>query len=91
VDPASKVRGAISVTVGNEASLRVHYCQGLSPAGGAVVPVPPFKIGAPHFTFSPDCCIHPILYLKNVAPLLLNPGDGPDYCKRDEVYFTTLL
>jgi len=33
---------------------------------------------------APVCCIHPILYLKNVAPpcgfwfpLLRNPGDGP--------------
>ena len=25
----------------------------------------------------PGCCIHPIQYFKNVAPLLLNPGDGP--------------
>jgi len=39
---------------------------------------PPFYVGPT------GCCIHPILYFKNVAPpfwflapLLLNPGDGP--------------
>jgi len=56
-----------------------------------VVPGPPFEIGAPPFyVWLPGCYIHPILYFKNVdpllvfgpyfwflAPLLQNPGDGP--------------
>jgi len=55
------------------------------------VPGPPFEIVAPPFhVWLPGCCIHPILYFKNVPPLLvfgpsfwslptllLNPGDGP--------------
>jgi len=54
--------------------------------GGPVVPDPPFEIGAPHFTFGLPVaadiqyCIWkiwpPLLFL---APLLLNPGDGPDH------------
>ena len=33
-------------------------------------PPTPFKIYAPSLhVFPPSCCIHPILYLKNVAPL----------------------
>ena len=47
-------------------------------------PSPPFEIGAPPFHVWPTgYCIHPILYFKNVAPLLvfsppllLNSGDG---------------
>ena len=52
--------------------------------GGAVVPATPFEIYAPVSRLAPGCCIHPILYLKNVprlwflAPLRRNPGDGPD-------------
>jgi len=53
-------------------------------SGGAVLPGPPFEIGAPPFHFWPTgCCIYPILYFENVAPfwflapLLLNLGDGP--------------
>jgi len=51
---------------------------------------PHLKSVPPHFPFAHCCCIHPILYFKNVAPLLvfgpsfwflspllLNPGDGP--------------
>jgi len=70
---------------------------GSSPAGGPVVPAPPFEIGAaPFHVWPPGCCIHPILYFKNVAPLLffcpsiwflapllLNLGDGP--ATRDEI------
>jgi len=45
----------------------------------------PFWNWCPPFHVWPTgCCIHPILYLKNLAPpsgfwplLLLNPGDGP--------------
>ena len=55
------------------------HTPGLSPVGGSWCP-------APHFMFGPVCCIHPILYLKIVAPpcgfwppLLQNPGDGPVY------------
>ena len=45
------------------------YMAGTSPAGGAMVPGPPFEIGAPPFhVWPPGCCIHPILYFKNVAP-----------------------
>ena len=65
---------------------------GPSPAGWPVVPDPSFEIGTPPFHVWPTgCCIHPILYLKNVAlpswflappgfslPLLLHPGDGPE-------------
>jgi len=50
-----------------------------------VVPGPPFGIDAPPFHVWPTGrCIHPILYFKNVAPLLvfgpllLNSGDGPE-------------
>ena len=64
---------------------------GPSPAGGQWRPAPPFEIGAPPFhVWLPGCCIHPILYFKIVAPLLvfgpsfwflppllLHPGDGP--------------
>ena len=36
---------------------------------GAVVPGPPFEIGAsPFHVWPPGCYIHPILYFKNVAP-----------------------
>jgi len=45
---------------------------------------PPFKICVPPLhVWSPGCCMHPILYLKNAAPhvvfgpLLRTPGDGP--------------
>jgi len=52
---------------------------------GQWCPAPPFEIGAPPCHVWPTgSCIHPTLYLKNVAPLsgfwpplLLNPGDGP--------------
>jgi len=48
------------------------FCAGPSPAGGPVVPSPPFEIGAPPFHVWPTgCCIHPTLYLKNVVPLLV--------------------
>jgi len=65
---------------------------GSSPAGGQWCPASPFEIGAPLFHIWPSgCCIHPILYFKNVVPLLfflplhlvfgppllLNLGDGP--------------
>jgi len=66
-------------------------CSGSSPARGQWCPPPPFEIGSPQFhVWPPGCYIHPILYFKNVAPLLvfgpsfglwlpmlLNPGDGP--------------
>jgi len=40
--------------------------------GGPVVPGAPFEIGASPFHVCPTgCCIHPILYFKNVAPLLV--------------------
>ena len=42
-----------------------------SPAGATVVLAPPFEIGAPISRLAPGCCIHPILYLKNVPPLLV--------------------
>jgi len=56
-----------------------------------VVPGRPFEIGVPPFHVWPTgCCMHPILYFKNVSPLLvsspsfwflatllLHPGDGP--------------
>jgi len=36
-------------------------------SGGAVVPGPPFEIGAPPFhVWTSGCCIHPILYFKKV-------------------------
>jgi len=66
-------------------------------SGGQWCPAPPFVIGAPPFhVWPPGCCIHPILYFKNVPPflffcpsiwflalLLLNLGDGP--ATRDEI------
>ena len=61
------------------------------PAGGPVVPSPSiWNMCPPLHVWPPGCCIHPIQYFKNVspllvfgpsiwilAPLLLNPGDGP--------------
>ena len=66
-------------------------CRAVS-SGGAEVPGPLFEIGAPLFhVWLPGCYIHSIMYFKNVAPLLvfgpsfwflapllLNPGDGPE-------------
>jgi len=53
-------------------------------SGGAVVPGPPFEIGAPHFTFGPQvaadiqsCILEVWPPFWFLAPLLLNPGDGP--------------
>jgi len=41
-------------------------------SGGASGARPPFEIGAPPFhVWPPSCCIHPILYFKNVPPLLV--------------------
>jgi len=70
-------------------TLIVSYSQG-NRQRGASGARPPFEIGAPPFHVWPlSCCIHLILYFKNVAPfwflatpgfcppLLLNPGDGP--------------
>ena len=70
------------------------YCQGRHQRRGQWCPTPPFEIGAPPFHVRPSgCCIHPILYIKNVPPfwfmappsgfyppLLLNTGDWPVYC-----------
>jgi len=71
--------------------------QGRRQRGGQWWPASPFKIGAPPFHVWPTgCCIHPVLYFKNVPPpfwfsappsvfwpsLLLNSGDGPG-CKSD--------
>jgi len=67
--------------------------QGRRQRGGQWCPPPLFEIGAPSFhVWPPSCYIHPILYFKNVPPLLvfgpsfwflappllLNPGDRPD-------------
>jgi len=57
-----------------------------SPSGGAVVPGPPFEIGAPHFTFGPPVAAYIQYCFLNMLPppsgfwppLLLNLGDGPD-------------
>jgi len=64
--------------------LQINIASGSLPAGGQWCPAPPFQICAPPFhVWPPGCCIHPIQYFKNVppfwflAPLLLNPGDGP--------------
>jgi len=49
--------------------IEIGVLSGPSPAGGAVVPGPPFEICAPQFhVWPPGCCIHPIQYFKNVAP-----------------------
>jgi len=52
--------------------------QGRRQRGGQWCPAAPFHL------WPPGCCIYPILYLKNVPPLLvfvppllLNPSDGP--------------
>ena len=57
---------------------------GPSPAGGPVVPGPPFEIGAPHFAFGPlvatyiQYCVLKMWPPSGFwPPLLLNPGDGP--------------
>jgi len=45
-----------------------------------MVPGSPIWNRCPSFHVCPTgCCIHPILYFKNVPPLLLHPGDGPGY------------
>ena len=77
-----------------EKFLRTHM-PGPLPAGGAVVPAPPPILNRcpPFHVWPPGCYIHPILYFKNVpplldfglnfwflAPLLLNPGDRPGPC-----------
>jgi len=59
--------------------------QGRRHRGGQSCPAPPFEISVPPFhVWHTGCCIHPILYFKNVGPpagfrpsLLLNPVDGP--------------
>jgi len=65
--------------------------QGRRQRGGQWFPAPPFETCVPLFHAWPTgCCIHPILHFKNMvlllafgpsfwflAPLLLNPGDGP--------------
>jgi len=68
------------------------YMAGTSPAGGAMVPGPPFEIGAPPFHVWPppvaaytQYCILKMwpprlvfgLSFLVFGPLLLNPGDGP--------------
>jgi len=40
---------------------------GPSPAGGKWCP-PHLKYMLPFYIWPPSCCIHPILYLKNVSP-----------------------
>jgi len=73
-----------------------HVQAGSSPAGGQWCPAPPFEIGAPPFHVWPTgCCIHPILYFKNVSPpsgfwlpLLLNPGSWPVYRVAVRRFFT---
>jgi len=47
-------------------------------SGGAVVPGPPFEIGAPPFHGWPTgCCIHPILYFKMRPPFwFMAPPSG---------------
>jgi len=66
------------------------YRQGRRQRGGQWCPAPPFEIGSPPFHVWPTgCCIRPILYFKNLSPLLalgssfwflalllLNPGGG---------------
>ena len=74
------------------------FSSGPSPAGGPVVPAPHLKSVPPFHDCPTGCCIHPILHFKNVAllldfgpsfwllaPLLLNPGDGPGF-RTDESY-----
>jgi len=52
---------------------------GPSPAGGPVMPGPPFKFCAPPFhVWFTGCCIHPIWRFKNVVPLLVF---GPPCCE----------
>ena len=60
------------------------FVTGSSLAGGRGARPPYLKYVPPHFMVGPPgCCIHPILYLENVAPpyflapLLRNPGDNP--------------
>jgi len=64
--------------------------------GGPVVPAPPFEIRAPHFMFGPPVASYiqyhilkmwpPYWFLASPSgfwpPLLLNPGDGPDFSTR---------
>ena len=68
----------------------VSSAQGRSQRG-AVVPGPPFEIGSPHFSFGPPLTAYIQYYILKIwppllafgpsfcylAPLLLNPGDGP--------------
>ena len=49
--------------------IQIGIWSGPSPAGGPVVPGPPFEICAPPFhVWPPGCCIHLIQYFKNVVP-----------------------
>ena len=42
----------------------------VAPSRGPVVPFPHLKYVFPFHIWPPGCCIHPTLYLKNVAPLV---------------------
>jgi len=51
---------------------------GPSPAGGQWCPGPPFETCvSPFRVWPPGCCLQPIQYFRNVAPLL---GFGPHCC-----------
>ena len=63
--------------------------QGRRQRGGSGAQLPIWNRYTPFHVWPPGCCLHPILYFKNVIPpsgfwpllvfdpLLLNPGDGP--------------
>ena len=56
----------------SRSSHELYLQSGPSPAGGQWCLVPPFEIDDPPFHVWPTgCCIHPTLYFKNVAPLLV--------------------
>jgi len=53
----------------------MSYARAL-PVGGSGARHPNIKYVTPISCLVPGCCIHAILYFKNVPPLLRNPSDG---------------
>jgi len=68
-----------------KAKVKIYCLQGRRQRGGQWCTAPPFEIGDPHFTFGPPVATYIQCYILKMwppfwflAPLMLNPGDGPD-------------